>query len=116
MSTDQGSTTRFGIRNVYSSPPVTASGPTPGTPTTNNGQYSNNAGTQTAQFEHTALSNLALGNPLPAATPKKYKMCGQDKNTNGLFDTWIVNYVPDFTGSQYAGSLATPLRDIFVCG
>lgn len=43
-----------------------------------------------------------------------YKMRGMDKNTNGLYDTWLVSGTPDLTGASYAGALAKPLRDIIV--
>jgi len=111
--TDQGTTTKINIRNVYSSPQVDASGPTPGLPTTNHGQYGRPIVTEGAINLPTEQQTY---HTLTVLTPVKYKMCGQDASVNGLFDTWVVSNAPDFTGSQYTGSLATPLRDIFVCG
>jgi hypothetical protein len=111
--TDQGTTTRISLRNVYSSPPVAASGPTPGLPTTDHGQYGRPIVTEGQINLPTNTQNYTTLTVLP---PVKYKMCGQDASVNGLYDTWVVSNAPDFTGSQYTGGLNTPLRNIFVCG
>jgi hypothetical protein len=114
MSTDQGATTRIGARNIYSSPTISASGPTPGIPTTSHGTY---MGTSVLEQTSDVVGTLlAMPHSLQTSAAKEYKMCGQDKNTNGVFDTWIVYGFPDLTGAEYAGALATPLRDIFICG
>ena len=114
MSTDQGTTTRIGIRNLYSSPAVSAAGPTPGIPTTSHGTYMGTSVTE--QVSDVLGTLLTMPHSLQAVTAKKYKMCGQDHSVNGSFDTWIVYGAPDFTGAQYTGLLNTPLRDIFICG
>jgi hypothetical protein len=44
----------------------------------------------------------------------RYKMRGTDANLDGVTDTWIVYDNDDPTGAQYAGALATPLRDIVI--
>ena len=48
-----------------------------------------------------------------AARTTRFKMCAHDASNN--YDTWIVIGAPDYTGSQYRGSLSV-LIDISVCG
>ena len=52
--------------------------------------------------------------PVFAPTTVTYVMRGEDKNVNGLYDTWISVGSADFAAALYAGSLATPLRDVVV--
>ena len=50
----------------------------------------------------------------PSSAPLYFKMRGMDASTDGLYDTWVVFGLPDFAASAYAGSLATPLRDVVI--
>jgi hypothetical protein len=43
-----------------------------------------------------------------------FKMTGMDHNIDGLYDSWVVLTMPDYTGYFYDGPLATPLRSIFI--
>jgi hypothetical protein len=43
-----------------------------------------------------------------------FKMCGEDANIAGRWDTWIVYGAPDVTGAQYVGTLSTPLRGVYI--
>lgn len=43
-----------------------------------------------------------------------YKMRGMDQATAGLYDTWVIFGVPDFTATYYAGVLNLPLRDVVI--
>lgn len=49
---------------------------------------------------------------LPATTT--YVMRGEDAAVAGRYDTWKSPLSPDFSASLYAGSLATPIRDVVV--
>ncbi len=44
---------------------------------------------------------------------KNFQMIGQSATTTAV-DTWVVTGAPDFSGSQYAGPLPTPLRNIAI--
>lgn len=43
-----------------------------------------------------------------------FKMRGMDQVTAGLYNTWVVFGVPDFTATYYTGSLNLPLRDVVI--
>lgn len=43
-----------------------------------------------------------------------FKMRGMDASSGGLYDTWLSTQSPDYSGEQYHGTLAKPLRDVVV--
>lgn len=59
------------------------------------------------------LPDPVPGEILSSSVTVHFKMMGQDHNNSNL-DTWRVTGSADSTGAQYAGSLATPLRNITV--
>ena len=58
----------------------------------------------------------SLASVTDTSVPTLYKMCGMDANTLGLYDTWIVPNAPDYAGTYYTGSRATPLRCVYISG
>lgn len=59
------------------------------------------------------LPDSIPGELLSSSITTHFKMMGQDNNNDNL-DTWRVTSTADSTGVQYAGALATPLRNVTV--
>ncbi len=81
--------------------------------TTTTTDVANTPGTYSPSASSAFGMTTAIGGGSAAPTPF-YKMIGMDHNVNGLYDTWVVKGSPDFTGAQYGGLLATPLRKIAI--
>lgn len=64
-----------------------------------------------AQKEHLRVGFLGFASSSPSTM--HFKMIGQSA-VNSDHDTWLVVDSPDFTGAQYTGPLATPLRNISI--
>lgn len=115
VSTEAGATILAGVTPIIGvTPPAGANNSPPNSGQAYSSTLLTSTNPDTGEYGTTITSSSSISSSSVPAAVKYYKMQGMDKNINGLYDTWIVTSSPDFSGTSYAGALATPLRDIHI--